>query len=131
MYLGRPRNPSRDKGPLGNFVVYFLQLTSDSPIKIGKTDRFKRRYAVYCVHSPWRPIVLGIWHCESSHEMNALERDLHFTFDHLRTNGEWFKPAEALLELIGLVRCGEIGEIYDRGLLRYKDIWDPEILKRI
>ena len=79
--------------------VYFIQAISGGPIKIGVTTNIVRRVKALQTHEPLR--VLATVQGEE-----ALERDLHKRFASYRKEGEWFEPAEELLEYIREVANG-------------------------
>ena len=72
--------------------VYFIQ-QGFGGIKIGVSDDPASR----CAHMQTgtsKPLrVLAQFPFESRSEAFAMERSLHTAYAHLRTNGEWFKPA--------------------------------------
>lgn len=77
--------------------VYFLQAAS-GPIKIGYTATLGARLRALRSGSPERLTLLG--HVRAS---ERYEKAVHLRFQHLRLRGEWFRPADELLEYIQAV----------------------------
>lgn len=75
-------------------MIYFVQVGRTGPIKIGFSEKPKRRL-----------ITLQVDHFEQLHLLYTFEgsekneRDLHTRFATSKIRGEWFKP-EAVLEFI-------------------------------
>jgi hypothetical protein len=77
------RRPSA--GPIRQGVVYFIKLRRAAQVKIGFTSSLKSRLRSLRTSSPDDPEVLL-----AINGTNALERDLHDRFAHIRRNREWF-----------------------------------------
>ncbi len=80
-------------------VVYFLQAQTGGPIKIGWSTDVKRRLDAL---QPGCPYPLSILLCVRGTLFD--EQLLHRKFARFRLHGEWFEPAEALLNYIVSVR---------------------------
>lgn len=74
-------------------MIYFLK--ANSRVKIGYTDDPIKRISSIQVSSPFPLEVLLI--IDGNYEK---EKDLHLTFNELRTSGEWFELGEALKRFI-------------------------------
>lgn len=83
--------------------VYFMRPigVADAPVKIGCSATPAERAKTYSRTSPFPlEVVLAI------PGDFALEGRLHCHFGHLRSHGEWFRPAPELLDLIEDLRSG-------------------------
>lgn len=88
--------------------VYFIQEGTDGPIKIGFTGSPRGRLAALpvCNAKPLRIVA----QCPGSSED---EKRFHGRFSHLRIIGEWFRPADDLLEAISGFRGADEEEALD------------------
>jgi hypothetical protein len=77
-------------------VVYFVQAESGGPIKVGTTDRMRKRLTVLQSSCPVRLRVLATMPGGRDEEIA-----LHIRFDRQRLHGEWFEPHD---DLIGFIR---------------------------
>jgi hypothetical protein len=75
-------------------MIYFVQ-GYNGAIKIGWADNVDRRVAELQSASPVELKELG-----RMHGSNVKEKELHTRFARYRIRGEWFEPAEELLEYI-------------------------------
>jgi len=76
--------------------IYFARAGADGPIKIGVTGGDPaRRIAAISTGCPWPVSLIAVRVGSSQHE-----EFLHRKFAAHRLNGEWFSPAEELLNLI-------------------------------
>jgi len=71
----------------------------DGPIKIGKADDVLFRARGIQTATPEKISILAVL-SNSSHE---IERQIHRRFYEFRIRGEWFEPADELLEFVGQV----------------------------
>lgn len=79
------------------WVVYFIQMGDDGPIKIGLTNRsVKQRVADLQTGSPWPLHILAILPVKSPLDEYAIHRH----FRDLRMCGEWFLPEFELFRFI-------------------------------
>lgn len=78
--------------------VYFCQLESDGPIKIGISFDAKKRVAGLQTANPYKLTLLG--HVPGG---ALLEDALHKRFATDRIHGEWFKPVAPLIELVAVL----------------------------
>lgn len=76
--------------------VYFIQVATDGPIKIGTTSCVGQRVRDLQIGCPFQLRILGTM---QGGDRN-LERELHSTFAKLRLKGEWFTPDSTLLTWI-------------------------------
>lgn len=113
--------PNRPNDLVGSYVVYFLQYTRGGPVKIGKSDTFKKRLSQYVMHTPSGPYVLAIWHFYRRGDMDEMEKALHYTFAPDRVRGEWFKPTRQLMGLVKKVRCADPSVF---GAVKLPKIWN-------
>lgn len=75
--------------------VYFIQGEDGGPIKIGVANNPTKRLAELQRTSPVRlEIIAKVPGDESD------EKRLHMRFNDLRLHGEWFEPAESLMEFL-------------------------------
>lgn len=79
-------------------IVYFVQVETDGPIKIGFTVDMAGRFGALQTSSPHALRLLGTVPGDEERE-----RQIHEEFEHLRMQGEWFKPAPELLDFIAEV----------------------------
>lgn len=77
--------------------VYFIEAERLGLVKIGWGADAARRMSQLQVGSPDRLILLGALLTD---DPVALEKELHETFSDQRVHGEWFKPSEALSEIV-------------------------------
>lgn len=75
--------------------VYFIQQGLDGPIKIGFTIDPMERLASLQTANPYELHLLG---CIAKNE--ALERELHQKYSHHHLRGEWFSPADEIVDYI-------------------------------
>jgi hypothetical protein len=80
---------------LGIKRVYFLRQGTTGPIKIGFTVDLQGRIAALQTSNPYPVILMG-----SVPGDQAVEREAHVQFAHLRLHGEWFRPEPELLAFI-------------------------------
>lgn len=79
------------------YSIYFIQVGSTGPIKIGRTSGpVSKRLAGIQTSMPFDLKLIATIPDASF----ADEKLLHKQFDHLRIRGEWFHPAEELLDWI-------------------------------
>lgn len=76
--------------------VYFAQAIGGGPIKIGVAADVKGRLSSLQTGSPVTLHIKAV----IRHAGRAVESELHDRFGHLRSHGEWFKPAPELLAFI-------------------------------
>jgi hypothetical protein len=76
-------------------IVYFIQGIKGGPIKIGVTNDVARRLSALQNGAPDKLVVLLT--AEGDREV---EEEVHRKFSHLRLRGEWFEPAQELLQFI-------------------------------
>lgn len=76
--------------------VYFFQSGESGPIKIGVTNNIRRRRDMIQTGAVERIVNLGSYAGDK-----AEETALHVRFAAHRIRGEWFRPADELLEWIG------------------------------
>lgn len=76
-------------------MIYFIQRSSDSCIKIGTTIDLRQRFAALKMEQSCPLKILGVMPGEYEHESK-----LHQIFSSLRKQGEWFYPDPLLLEFI-------------------------------
>lgn len=77
-------------------VVYFVQAGPEGPIKIGYAKRVADRFGELQTANPEPLILLGVLFDGT----RALEARTHLRFAHLRLRGEWFTPADELLDFL-------------------------------
>jgi hypothetical protein len=82
-------------GRRGSAFVYFFQAETGGPIKIGLSGNPNNRLASVQTGHPTKLRMLSVVEGGSK-----TERELHSRFAHLRLEGEWFAPAEELIEFI-------------------------------
>lgn len=88
-------------------VVYFLQ-ADDGPIKIGFTNDLRRRISLLQNGNHRRLHLRAVLPGD-----RAVEAAYHARFIGLRTVGEWFRPADAVLDVIAEINATH-GERLDR-----------------
>lgn len=76
-------------------MVYFVQRVSGGLIKIGTTTLLSLRVKTLAAECREKVRVLGLMRGNHQEE-NALHRQ----FKHLREKGEWFRPADDLMDFI-------------------------------
>jgi hypothetical protein len=76
-------------------VIYFIQAGKAGPIKIGLTYDVSLRLSILQIGSPLPLRLLAI-----QPGKRDVEISLHERFSALRLHGEWFEPAEELLDYI-------------------------------
>jgi hypothetical protein len=77
-------------------IVYFVQgETGAGPIKIGTTTNIKSRLSALSVSSPVKLKLLA-----AIPGGTKVEADMHQRFRRHRLHGEWFSPAQELLDFI-------------------------------
>ncbi|RLC17902.1 MAG: hypothetical protein DRI57_09140 [Deltaproteobacteria bacterium] len=76
-------------------MIYFIQLGTDGPIKIGTSENPQARLAQLQTSNPEKLHLLG-----TMTGNNSMETKLHQTFSPFRLEGEWFSPASELLKFI-------------------------------
>jgi len=74
-------------------MIYFIQMGSNGPIKIGQANKPNRRLAELQTASPYKLYLLTT-------TRDYQEKRLHGRFAHLRLEGEWFTPESDLLDFI-------------------------------
>jgi hypothetical protein len=80
-------------------TVYFFQVGTEGPVKIGRTNRSPlSRLADLQVSMPFDLRVVALQIGVPVHR----ETELHRRFAHLNIRGEWFRPGHELMEFI---RC--------------------------
>jgi len=79
----------------GKNFVYFIQGEDGGPIKIGTSKNVENRLHALQTGFPHKLVVLAVIKGN-----DRIERGLHYKFKNYRLSGEWFKPAEELLEYI-------------------------------
>lgn len=82
--------------------TYFVQATDGGPIKIGRTNDVEKRLRSLQANCPAKLRWLG-W------MSGSMERHLHERFAAHRLHGEWFAPAEGLIEFIEKYANGSDG----------------------
>ena len=90
-----PRSVLESKRPPPSACVYFVQSGSIGPIKIGYSEDPPRRLSGLVTMSPERLHLLGTIPANE-----GTEGRLHKRFAGFRLHGEWFRPADELLEFI-------------------------------
>jgi hypothetical protein len=84
-------------------MIYFIRCGDDGPVKIGYTDNnISSRLACLQTSSPFKLKLIG--RMDGSLEKEAT---LHKMFEHLRLEGEWFKPNDELLSFISEYRLSD------------------------
>jgi hypothetical protein len=91
--------PAVEMGETGFCYVYFFR--SGDVIKIGQSSNPERRRAMLQGNHPWPIETLVAFPAHRD-----IERAFHRHFDHLRTNGEWFKADPSILEMVEQLRLG-------------------------
>lgn len=76
-------------------AVYFIQAVDGGPIKIGKALDVHTRLSQHRRDTGKDLVVLGILD-----GYTELEKELHGQFSGFRVHGEWFEPAQPILDLI-------------------------------
>ena len=79
-------------------VVYFVWAKHSNRIKIGRSRDLSARFSALRSASA-EPLMLLGW-IKAPNPAKA-ERELHERFDCLRSNGEWFRNDETLIDFIG------------------------------
>lgn len=79
--------------------VYFIQAKNNGLIKIGFTSNLKSRLSDLSSMSPVPLELLAFTDGDCN-----LERDLHSTFSHHRSHGEWFHPCDELIKFIKSIK---------------------------
>jgi Meiotically Up-regulated Gene 113 (MUG113) protein len=82
--------------------LYFMQAGHGGPIKIGAASDVAQRMATMQTGSPEQLYLVG--YIEGG---GPQERELHKRFAHLRLHGEWFKPAQELIEHISSLSAAD------------------------
>jgi hypothetical protein len=102
-------------------TIYFIQLGSSGPIKIGYASRLKARVAQLQTASHEPLTVLA-----AIPGGFGKERELHSQFANLRLHGEWFRPEPELLAHIG--ELATEGEEPNAGEAPDPDKWTKEAM---
>lgn len=76
--------------------IYFMRIGLNGPIKIGLSENPESRRGKLQTALPWRIRLLGTQPGQTARN----ETELHQRFYHLRLMGEWFNPADELLEYV-------------------------------
>lgn len=84
-------------------MIYFIQMGHDGPIKIGQSDDPFGRLKDLQVGAPYKLHLVAVTKCVPNSE-----GDIHARFANIRLNGEWFKPDQALLDFIAMLRVGDM-----------------------
>jgi len=79
-------------------LIYFVQVGDTGPIKIGRTENLRRRFANLQIGNPAKLRVIGVI---------PEEIELHCEFADIALRGEWFKADQRLLEFIERYACLE------------------------
>lgn len=82
--------------------VYFVQMATGGPIKIGRAKRLRLR--VITIQSCC-PHTLRVLHVVESGS-RAMEKSIHERFYRFRLHGEWFKAADELVRFIADLKAG-------------------------
>lgn len=101
--------------------VYFVRVMPDGPIKIGRSNRVSSRVQALQTdsHAEIKPLLVLVDH-------DQYERRLHRHFQYARIRGEWFRPCDALIDLITSLRAetdktialkSEVAPLFDGDLL--------------
>jgi len=77
------------------YTIYFIQSENDGAIKIGITKDIKKRLKALQTSNPYKLNLLY-----SINGGKSLEDNLHNKFKQYRLNGEWFEPAQEILDYI-------------------------------
>lgn len=85
--------------------IYFIRDTGSRAVKIGVSADPKGRLKALQTASP-TTLELTSW--REYENATAVERYLHRTFAHLRCNGEWFVPDDALERVIAIAMVPEV-----------------------
>lgn len=98
---------SKARGEIG--FVYFLK--SEYGIKIGCTNKLKRRLNVFGVKLPFKTELHSFVVCK---DCNKLESFLHENLKHKRINGEWFDLVEEdFLEIDKILKNMKLSRLFD------------------
>jgi hypothetical protein len=88
-------NPKRGTLICRNRAVYFLQGVESRLIKIGVANDAAHRLRELSMSSPDRLRIIGLEICA---RRGVREKELHKQFAAHRKHGEWFSPAEEIIE---------------------------------
>lgn len=95
--------PRAERIRLNTGSVYFVQQVGGvGPIKIGFSYMVKSRVDDLQIGSPVQLCIVAV----KSPASLSDESRLHKKFSHLRCHGEWFRPADDLLEYIASIQGG-------------------------
>ncbi|AXF52842.1 MAG: hypothetical protein [Podoviridae sp. ctdb7] len=75
--------------------IYFILCSATGAIKIGRAENVQRRMAALQISTPGTLRLLGSFRAHLT-----FENFLHSLFSVHRVRGEWFRPADGLLDLI-------------------------------
>lgn len=79
-------------------LVYFVQVESDGPIKIGATQKISSRLSTLGSANPSVLRLIAFIRCPSYDRAFYNENALHRKFHANRIRGEWFRPTDELLD---------------------------------
>ena len=98
------RQVRRNAAPLAQlrlYLVYFIGVQPDGPIKIGYANNVQKRLGAIQTGNPCRLEVLATLPGGA-----AIERAIHLALADSRLNGEWFERTPKLLSFIEDIRMG-------------------------
>jgi hypothetical protein len=106
-------------------MIYFIQEPAEDAIKIGYSTEPSRRLSTLQTSHPRDLELLAVWPGDQN-----LEKQIHERFAQFRIRGEWFRPAQELLDFISenstntVVPCpdGDVRLFFARPLEVHKEL---------